>query len=317
MSLPNPRGSLSLSLLLAVSAFTGSAQAQWQFGPAVELPISISVERGGPSLSNDGRVLYFASPSPGGQGEFDIWTASRSTRFGSFGPVTNLGPNVNSSSFDAGPSISQDGLSLYFHSTRPGSLGDRNLYVATRATTNDAFGAPVSLGPGVNSSSLDANPSTSADGLTLVFQSDRPGFTGQDLFVATRPNTSVPFGAVQNLGPTINRFVGQGSPSLSADGLSLFYAGSINGAVADLFVSTRASLNDPWGDPVSLGPNVNTPSDEDFGAIAWDSSSIVFISNRSGGEDLYEAVVVPEPSTMALFVSGLCVCGLLARLRKT
>jgi Tol biopolymer transport system component len=306
----------TLAAVQVLSLSTGSARAQLQFGPAtqVDLPISIGAD---PSLSSDGLTLYFASLSaPGGQGETDIWTATRSTRFGLWGAAVNLGLNVNSSSRDAGPSTPLDGLSLYFHSTRPGGLGDRDIYVATRATTNDSFASPVSLGHGVNSQFNDGTAAISADGLTLVFASDRPGgFSDQDLYIATRPNVSAPFGAAANLGSTINRFVGHGSPSFSADSLSLFFA-AYDGVNTDLYASTRGSLNDPWGAPVNLGPNVNSPFSEDFGEFARDGKSIVFISDRSGIDRLYEAAVVPEPSALALAACCLVFVGLAACRRR-
>src|SRR5713226_9498735 len=49
----------------------------------------------------------------------------------------NLGPIVNTASNESGPSISGDGLSLYFQSNRPGGLGRTDMYVTRRATVND------------------------------------------------------------------------------------------------------------------------------------------------------------------------------------
>src|SRR5438128_12471110 len=49
----------------------------------------------------------------------------------------NLGPVVNSSSNDQHPSISKDGLSLYFVSNRPGGFGVNDIYVTQRATLRD------------------------------------------------------------------------------------------------------------------------------------------------------------------------------------
>ncbi len=49
-----------------------------------------------------------------------------------FGEPTNLGPIVNSSGVDSAPCISPDGLSLYFHSTRAGGFGLRDLWVTAR-----------------------------------------------------------------------------------------------------------------------------------------------------------------------------------------
>ncbi|MHC4331939.1 MAG: TolB family protein, partial [Planctomycetota bacterium] len=71
------------------------------------------------------------------------------------GEPTNLGPTVNSSAGDTSPSISADGLELYFSSDRPGGYGLDDIYVMTRATTEDDWGEPVNLGPLVNSSTAD------------------------------------------------------------------------------------------------------------------------------------------------------------------
>jgi hypothetical protein len=120
MSLSNRRYPLSLSLLLLASGFAGSVQAQFQFAPATELSLPASLVISNPALSSDGLTLYLTWEASGGQGLRDIWTATRQTRFGQFGPFINLGPNLNSSSRDGGSSISSDDLSMFFHSDRPG-----------------------------------------------------------------------------------------------------------------------------------------------------------------------------------------------------
>ena len=58
-----------------------------------------------------------------------------------FGPAVNLGPVVNSSSNDYDPSISADGLSLYFSSERPGGFGGADLWVTTRVDRLGSLGA--------------------------------------------------------------------------------------------------------------------------------------------------------------------------------
>jgi hypothetical protein len=102
-----------------------------------------------------------------------------------FGESINLGPTVNSSVRDFAPNISTDGLSLYFDSDRSGGHGDKDLWVTTRPTTEDPWGKPVNLGSTVNSSDADVAPSISADGLSLLFISRRPGgFGDHDLWQA-------------------------------------------------------------------------------------------------------------------------------------
>jgi WD40-like Beta Propeller Repeat len=78
---------------------------------------------------------------------------------------------------DRQPTISRNGLEMFFASNRPGSItapnGQRTLdvWVATRATTKDAWSAPLNVGPPVNSSANEAGPALSFDGRTLYFQS--------------------------------------------------------------------------------------------------------------------------------------------------
>jgi hypothetical protein len=90
----------------------------------------------------------------------------------------NLGPTVNSSRSDWSPNISADGLTLFFHSFRLGGLGNAGLYMTTRTTKDHEWGEAANLGPTVNSSSKDCDPSVSANGSTLYFCSIRPGGFG-------------------------------------------------------------------------------------------------------------------------------------------
>jgi hypothetical protein len=93
---------------------------------------------------------------------------------------------VNSSAFDGGPSISADGLTLFFHS---GGFGGGDLWMTSRTRVVDPWEPPVNLGPTVNSSSNDAQPGITADGRPLFFHSNRPGGQGSvDLWqVAVTP----------------------------------------------------------------------------------------------------------------------------------
>jgi len=81
-----------------------------------------------PSISVDGLLLLFNSNRPGGFGGDDMWIARRSAEDDSWAPPVNLGPLVNTSSHEAGPSISSDGRTLYFSSTRNGGYGQSDLY---------------------------------------------------------------------------------------------------------------------------------------------------------------------------------------------
>jgi Tol biopolymer transport system component len=199
-----------------------------------------------------------------------------------FGTPTNLGMTVNSSASEFDPSISADGLELYFISYRPGGQGQTDMWVTTRKTKADPWGTPVNLGPTVNSSANDNAPGISADGLSLYFSSDRPGGYGDwDLWVTTRKTTSDPWGTPVNLGPTVNGSASDHAPSISADGLTLYFAGYPRGPMrpgglgdSDIWMTTRNTKADPWSTPVNLGPTVNTSGYESGPCISADGLAL-------------------------------------------
>ena len=84
-----------------------------------------------PNISADGLAMFFESSGSGGFGSQDIWMSIRKTRDSDWEPSFNLGPNINTSRFDAMPSISFDGSTLYFCSDRTGGFGDVDLWQAS------------------------------------------------------------------------------------------------------------------------------------------------------------------------------------------
>jgi Tol biopolymer transport system component len=180
-----------------------------------------------PSISAEGRSVYFDSDRPGGLGSFDVWVAARAAASEPFGEPRNLGSGVNSSASDGLPNISADGLSIYFCSRRPGGSGDMDLWVASRRKTSEEFAGAENLGPDLNGPHYDGEPNVSSDGLFLFFSSDRPGGQGQrDIWVAARPHASARFGRPHNLGTSVNGPAHDVRPNLSADGAVLFFMSS-------------------------------------------------------------------------------------------
>ncbi|MFH1884720.1 MAG: GC-type dockerin domain-anchored protein, partial [Planctomycetota bacterium] len=162
------------------------------------------------------------------------------------------------------------------------------------------WGEPVNLGSTVNSSAFDVKMNISTDGLSLIFDSDRSGgYGGHDLWVSTRPTLSDSWGTPVNLGSTVNSSGWDYAPALSTDGLSLFFSSTRPGGYGgwdDLWLTRRDTTNDPWGEPVNLGPEVNSSSGEAGPSISVDGSTLYFGSNRpggSGGVDLWQVSILP------------------------
>jgi len=225
-----------------------------------------------------------------------------------FGEPTNLGATVNSSADESGSSISANGLELYFGSyDRLGGYGHYDIWVATRAATEDEWGDPVNLGPTINSSSREGGPDISADGLTLHFSVlDRAGgYGGQDLWAAKRSTTNDPWGDPVNLGPTINSSHSDSSPNMSGDGLELYFHSERpdGSGETDLWVATRATPGDNWGSPVNLGPTINGPSKEKTPEISEDGLALFFQSTQPGGQGSTDLYVTTRETISAPWVA--------------
>jgi len=296
------RGILMCSLVVAgILVVTGSdANADFVFGTPENLGPTVnssSYDSDG-SISADGLELFFTSDRPGGSGSFDIWVTTRETVQDPWGEPVNLGPTVNNSDWDVGASISANGLELYFGSIRPGGYGGMDAWVTTRASVSEPWEEPVNLGPTVNSSSGDGGL-ISADGLSLIIASNRSGgYGGFDLYESTRPTLSEPWGTPVNLGGYVNRSGWDYSAALSPDGLSLFFTSDRPGGYGDMdaWVTTRASVSEPWEEPVNLGPMVNSSSGDGGPIISADGSILYFASNRPGGSgsaDIWQASIGP------------------------
>lgn len=101
-----------------------------------------------------------------------------------FGPAENLGAAVNSSGWEGLPRVTGDGLTLFFDSDRPGGFGGYDIWISTRRSLDEPFGAARNLGAPVNTAHLESGPGLAVDESLLFFMSDRPGgFGNSDLWM--------------------------------------------------------------------------------------------------------------------------------------
>jgi beta-lactamase regulating signal transducer with metallopeptidase domain len=299
---PRWAGAMLLLVVLACVVLTNAyvAKADFEFSAPVNLGpmVNSSYSDGTPSISADGLSLYFNAQRPDGYGDYDLWVTTRTTISEPWGEPINLGPKVNSPYGDGGPIISADGLSLYFGSYRPGGYGGNDVWMTTRATTDDPWEEPVNLGPTVNSTASDA-PGSCIDGLTLFLDSSRPGGSGgQDLWVTTRATIDDPWGEPVNIGPTVNSSGVDVHPISSPDGLMLFFMSGRSGGYGffDGWVTKRSNIEEDWGIPMNLGPMINNSNLDGCACLSSDGYTLYFMSERSGGygsHDLWQVSILP------------------------
>lgn len=121
-----------------------------------------------PSLSKDGKTLYFASNMPGGLGDSDIWKVS--VNGNSYGKPENLGAAVNTADKEGFPFITDDDV-LYFSSRGHQGFGGLDIYKTDIKTNSKA----VNVGQPVNTASDDFSFSFNAKYNAGYFSSNRDG----------------------------------------------------------------------------------------------------------------------------------------------
>jgi len=121
-----------------------------------------------PSVTADGLELYFVSPAHGGQGAGSIFRLTRSSIKTSWSTTPQYVSELDSTSQDHSPSISPDGLTMLWSSTRPGGTGSSDYYIATRPDRNSKF-TNIQEAKELNSTLWDHNGQWSADGFSFYF----------------------------------------------------------------------------------------------------------------------------------------------------
>lgn len=124
-----------------------------------------------PSVTADGRELFFSSGRPGGKGSYDLWHAKLGED-GYWMEPENLGDVINTPYLEQCPFIHPDGKTLYFASEGHPGMGSADLFYSTR-DENGIWSKPINLGYPINTQNREISLSVSSNGTTAYFSSDR------------------------------------------------------------------------------------------------------------------------------------------------
>jgi hypothetical protein len=232
-------------------------------------------EEADPSISTDELELIFDSNRVGGQARA-IWRATRASRADAFS-VVGLVASVDSASDDTDAELSPDGLTLYFRSNRSGK---DDIYFATRATPADPFVFQGLLPFSDPASTVRSGPAVTGDDLTMFFTRN-----GLQVAVASRPDRASTFTFDREISE-VNVPSTDGNPTITADGLELFFDSYRNGPAA-IFTASRASTADMFSGPTELPELVGSGSAAGTPEISSDGRTLYYFVNVGGQLDLY------------------------------
>jgi hypothetical protein len=240
-----------------------------------------------PTLTQDLLNIFFTSDRDEGQGGRDVWWATRSSRADPFGvPVPVV--EANSEDEETSAAISADGLTLWVGSNREGGVGDTDIYQLTRPSKDAAWSMPLPL-TALNSEYDDIPRPVGQGGLVMPMASRRgPGDQYQTYF-ATRPSLGASFGAPEPLSYLWVEGRSMVDAFLTDDGLLLFFNLAPEDEEGELYMASRPSKDDLFGDVAPLVA-VNSSADDRDPWLSADGKRFFFSSDRRGddfGHDIY------------------------------
>lgn len=184
--------------------------------------VNTLLNEGAHTLSADGSLLIFTHCNKKtGFGGCDLYRSTRKAD-GTWSKPANMGKNINTRHWDAQPSLSADGRTLYFASSRPGGQGGTDIW-ASRLSKEGRWSRPVNLGTNINTTAPDESPFIHADGQTLYYRSrGQLGMGGFDLYRSKLENNA--WSQPMHLGSPINTTGEDGALVVSLDGTRGYYA---------------------------------------------------------------------------------------------
>ncbi|HEY8781403.1 MAG TPA: OmpA family protein [Mucilaginibacter sp.] len=148
-------------------------------------PVNTSGWESQPSISSDGRTLYFVSNRKGGYGSYDIWKSTLTDN--GWGEPENLGPNINTAYNEQSPFIHPDDSTLYFCSDGWPGLGGKDLFVS-RLSKDGQWQKPENLGYPINTNGDENGLTLTAEGSNAFFSSNNlGGYGGYDIYTFELP----------------------------------------------------------------------------------------------------------------------------------
>lgn len=169
------------------STFDGQ---RWSPGKNIGSPVNTSAWESQPSISPDGKMLFFVSNRPGGVGGMDIWY-SVMDRSGSWGKPVNPGKEINTTGNEFSPFIYFNGRTLYFSSDGRESFGGQDIYY-TNMNPDTTWSEPVNLGPAVNTPADETGLVIESSGKLAFFSSIHDKAHGKDIFFLKLPEEIQP-----------------------------------------------------------------------------------------------------------------------------
>lgn len=264
-----------------------------------------------PTLSEDGKTLYFTSRradnkgggvNPDDQRYFeDVYVSIWNEETKSWSEASNseeIVKRINTKGFDAVTHVTTDGKNLYLSINtmameKPKPKTKHTDIFVCKKNNRGTWNSPKSIGKPINSIWFDALASLTADGNTMYFISERKGGQGSgDIWVSRKEGKA--WGKPTNLGPGINTKGQETTVYVTPDEKYLFFSSTGHEGMGGYDVYVCQNKDGQWSSPVNLGYPINTVSDETHFVYYADQKKAFYStfstsSNKGiGARDIFE-----------------------------
>ncbi len=160
--------------------FSAFNEGKWSEPYNLRSPVNSSHWESQPSISADGKRLFFSSNRPGGMGGKDLWYSVMNDRNQWITPV-NMGDKINTEGDEMSPFIHFDGKTLYFASDGKTGLGGFDIFM-TRMNSDSTWSEPQNLGYPINTYNDEMGLVIESGGKKAYFSSIRDKTYSKDIF---------------------------------------------------------------------------------------------------------------------------------------
>ncbi|PKP22030.1 MAG: hypothetical protein CVU05_05495 [Bacteroidetes bacterium HGW-Bacteroidetes-21] len=170
---------------------SNKVNGRWTRPVNVGIPINSSAWEAHPSVSADGRKLFFSCGNcKGAIGAADIYMSELGAD-GKWQTPVNLGDSINGTGNEMSPFIHPDGKTLYFSSESHVGMGGMDLFMS-RLKDDSTWSSPVNLGYPINTNGDEVGLIVNAKGDFAYFSSNRPGSQKLDIYGFQMPQNLRP-----------------------------------------------------------------------------------------------------------------------------
>lgn len=280
-------------IYLLVTILVGTAASAQDNADSKPININTEFVEFSPTLSGDGKTMIFQSNRDGG---FRLYESTLQAD-GSWSPavaIDNINKTAEPNYLIGGPSLSQDGKTLYMCMMPSHSVSDMDIYVSRKNSKNE-WSSPINIGRPITTVDSETFPSISPDGKKLFYTST--SVKGKEKCskimmseLDERNNWSKPVEVAAPLNASCDK-----SPRLAYDNKTLLFASNKAGNY-DLFRSELSAPN-TWSQPVALD-YVNS-GESQTNAVLTFTEDFIYYSQKG---DIYAA---PVPDKYRLHGLGL------------